>query len=192
MSDEGQCFLEKKFDSDDFSKISVYSNEYEKCAFKNCNFTDASLVNLQFFDCEFINCNFTMTKLQKSGFKDCFFDGCKLIGINFGDCNKFMFSANYKDSIINFCFFNKNNIQKTRFEKCHIEETTFSESDLSEVLFENCDLSMSTFEKCNLTKTDFVSSRNYVFNPEENKIKKTKISVEGAIGLLGRFDLYIV
>lgn len=187
-----EYIVEKIFDTVNFNQNSLLNNEYSGCVFKSCDFTDTTLTNVQFFECEFVHCNFTMTKFHKTGFKDCTFRGSKLVGINFGECNKFMFSADYYECVINFCFFDNNNIKETIFENCIIEETTFNNSDLSEVIFENCDLDNSVFERCNLTKTDFVSSRNYVFNPDENKIKMTKISVEGAIGLLRRFDLDIV
>jgi len=48
-----------------------------------------------FDDCSFDNCNFTMAVIEGTGFKDATFRSCKLLGVDFSQCNKFMFSFQF-------------------------------------------------------------------------------------------------
>lgn len=72
-----------------------------------------------------------------------------------------------------------------------MKDVDFSNTDLSLAIFKNCDLSNATFVECILEKADFRSSRNYAFDPSENKIKGTKVSHTALAGLLEKFDLDI-
>ncbi len=69
-------------------------------------------------------------------------------------------------------------MKKTSFRACHIEEVDFSDSDLSESIFEKCDFTKSIFRNTRLEKTDFTTSFGYVIDPEQNKMKKAKFSLE--------------
>ncbi|MEG0851165.1 MAG: pentapeptide repeat-containing protein, partial [Flavobacterium sp.] len=82
-------------------------------------------------------------------------------------------------------------LKKTNFVDCSIKDVDFSNTDLSLSLFKNCDLANATFQDCILEKTDFRTSRNYAFDPSENKIKGTKVSHAALAGLLEKFDLAI-
>ena len=82
-------------------------------------------------------------------------------------------------------------IKKTVFKTSSLHEVDFAEADLSNSLFDNCDLAHAIFENTNLEKSDFRSSFNYSINPEINKIKKAKFSLNGIAGLLEKYDIDI-
>ncbi len=58
-------------------------------------------------------------------------------------------------------------------------------------IFKNCDLLNTSFVKAILEKADFRSARNYVFDPELNKIKKAKFSFPGVAGLLVKYNIIL-
>ena len=47
------------------------------------------------------------------------------------------------------------------------------------------------FENSILEKADLRTSRNYLIDPELNKIKKAKFSIHGIAGLLAKYDIEI-
>ncbi len=72
-----------------------------------------------------------------------------------------------------------------------MQEVDFTESDLSGSSLDNCDLSGALFENTNLEKTDFRSAFNYTINPETNRLKKARFSLQGIAGLLEKYGIVI-
>jgi uncharacterized protein YjbI with pentapeptide repeats len=58
-------------------------------------------------------------------------------------------------------------------------------------VFKNCDLLNTSFMQTNLEKADFRTAINYSFDPELNKIKKAKFSLDGLPGLLMKYNIDI-
>lgn len=72
-----------------------------------------------------------------------------------------------------------------------LEEVDFSEAELTGSQFTECDFRGAMFDQTNLEKADFRSSINYSIDPEANRIRKSKFSREGAMGLLAKYDILI-
>jgi uncharacterized protein YjbI with pentapeptide repeats len=64
-------------------------------------------------------------------------------------------------------------------------------SDLTEALFDNCNLRLTVFSETIANKADFSTSYNYTIDPEKNKIKKAKFSLDGLVGLLAKYDIVV-
>ena len=82
-------------------------------------------------------------------------------------------------------------MKKTLFKDCTLHEVDFTDTDLSGSSFIKCDFHKAKFENTNLEKSDLRSSFNYALDPDLNKIKKAKFSIEGAVGLLLKYDIVI-
>jgi uncharacterized protein YjbI with pentapeptide repeats len=82
-------------------------------------------------------------------------------------------------------------ILKIQVFRLRLQEVDFSKTDLSGADFEKCDLSGAIFDDTKLEKADLRSSFNYSIDPDRNKIRKAKFSLEGLPGLLGNFDIII-
>jgi uncharacterized protein YjbI with pentapeptide repeats len=119
------------------------------------------------------------------------FVDCKLMGVGFSLCDDFAFSASFIRCNLDYCYFINKNLKNTRFTDCSIRDANFAGADLSNIIFNRCDFTHTLFEKTVLEQTSFVSSFNYSINPEINKLKKTKFSVEGLRGLLDKYDIII-
>jgi hypothetical protein len=52
-------------------------------------------------------------------------------------------------------------------------------------------LDQANFEQTTLEKSDFRTSYNYSINPELNRIKKAKFSLNAIAGLLTKYDIVI-
>ena len=82
-------------------------------------------------------------------------------------------------------------IKKTVFKSSQLHEVDFAEADLSNAIFDNCNLVQAVFDHTNIEKADFHTAYNYSINPETNKIKKAKFSIQGISGLLDKYEIDI-
>ncbi len=179
------------FKADSFIDREQLAEEYESCTFINCIFSNADLSGIYFTDCVFESCDLSMAILKGTAFRDAKFKNCKLLGLHFDDCNTFLLSFNFEDCILNLSSFYNLKLKDIKFNKCKLEEVEFVESDLTNSVFINCDLVGAVFENTILEKADFRTSYNYSINPETNRIKKAKFSIQGIVGLLDKYDIEV-
>ena len=182
---------DKTFDKTDVAANPLQQADYENCSFVNCDLSNSSLSGINFIECSFNGCNLSTTKLNKTAFRDTNFKDCKLMGLQFGTCEDFLFTVRFENCILNFSSFYKMKLKKLIFKNCNLTEVDFTEADLSAALFDHCDLAKTLFENTILEKADFRTSYNYSIDPEINKIKKARFSTPGIVGLLGKYDIEI-
>jgi len=80
---------------------------------------------------------------------------------------------------------------KTPFLNTFLKGVDFTEADLNNARFVNSDLHEAIFHRTNLKEADLVSATNYSLDPDLNQVKKMKLSAEGAMRLLDKYDLNI-
>ncbi len=114
-----------------------------------------------------------------------------MLGIHFDDCNKFGLAFSFNNCMLSHSSFYKTVIKKTRFVATIFEETDFTDCDLTESVFDGCDLKNAKFENTILQRADLRTSYNYIIDPEQNKIKKARFSLNGLPGLLEKYDIKV-
>ncbi len=191
MGNELTTHERKTFTNIDYTEKTLRDREFYKCIFMGCNFTKSDLIGNSFEDCNFENCNFSMTIIKGAGFRNATFKDCKIIGIDFSECNRFLFSFSFDSCTVEYCTFFGTKLPKTKFDKCSLRETDFTEVNLSGSVFSECDLTGTVFANTILEKVDFRTATNYSINPEINKLKKAKFSGFNLEGLLHRHQLDI-
>src|ERR1035437_127142 len=179
----------KTFNQIDYAEKEVSEREFIKCLFKECNFSNGMLLRNEFADCQFVDCNLSMTKFESVSLKNVFFKNCKLIGVDFSNCKDFLFSVGFENCILDYAYFFKRKLKNTIFKKCKIKEANFGDSDLTNAQFLDCDLSMTLFEKNILVGADFSTSFNFIIDPEINRMKNARFSMNGLPGLLNKYGL---
>jgi fluoroquinolone resistance protein len=186
-----QLFTDITFEKKDFTQDALKKGEYESCIFKHCELSNTSLLDTAFVDCEFIDCNLSLAKLSGSLLRDVKFKGCKMLGLHFETCNQFGLSFTMEDCTVNHSSFYQTKLKKTIFKNVVMQEVDFTGCDLTASVFTNCDLLRATFDNTTLEKVDFRTAFNYSIDPERNRIKKAKFSVNGLHGLLAKYDITI-
>lgn len=181
----------QNFTNANYSGQTISNTEFIDCTFENCNFSNSVLSHNDYIDCRFESCNFAMAKLSGSGLKDVQFRDCKVIGINFDHCLDFLFQVNFQKCILDYSSFFGKKMKKAKFIDCSLKEVDFTGCDLSMAVFGNCDLLRAVFHTSNLEETDFRTASNYTFDPETNKLKRTKFSLSGVAGLLTKYNIEI-
>jgi uncharacterized protein YjbI with pentapeptide repeats len=164
---------------------------YENCRFVNCNFYNSDLLNVTFRECVFDSCELSLVNTKNTALNDIRFIDCKLVGVQFDECNPFLFRVDFKNCILKLAAFNKTKLKNTCFKNCNLQETDFTEADLTAADFLNCDLQRAIFHKTNLEKADFRTSFLYPIDPEINRIKKARFSKMGIVGLLDKYGIEI-
>jgi fluoroquinolone resistance protein len=181
----------KTFDKVDFNANPLAKGDYEDCHFINCNFSKTDLSNFFFSGCEFTGCDLSLVKLVKTAFQNIKFKDCKMLGLLIGNCNAFGIAFNFDNCILNHSSFYKIKIKKTVFRNCQLQETDFTEADLTGAVFDACDLLKAIFDHTVLEKADFRNAYNYLIDPEINRLRKAKFSLQGIPGLLAKYDIEI-
>ena len=179
------------FRGNDYAGRSLPFPEYEGCEFLDCNFAKADLSEVNFIDCRFSGCNLGNAKLEGTGLKGVFFKDCKLIGLDFSACNDFLLDLGFDGRNLDFAYFHKKKLKKTKFVNCTIAEANFTESDLSQAVFDGCDLKRTVFQASQLRGADFRTARNYSIDPDKNAVKGAKFSYPDVLGLLDKFGIEI-
>jgi fluoroquinolone resistance protein len=182
---------EKTFITIDYSAKKLTNREFVRCIFDNCNLSNSDLSDNDFMDCQFKNCNFSMAKLKNTGLSKASFTGCKIMGVDFSECNKFLFSFEFKDCVLDYSTFVKTKIKGTNFIQTSLKQVDFEGTDLTGAAFNDCDLTEASFINSNLEKADFSTARNFSIDPNINKMKKAKFSNLELAGLLGKYQLDI-
>ncbi|MFN8240911.1 MAG: pentapeptide repeat-containing protein [Bacteroidales bacterium] len=167
------------------------AGDYESCVFSCCDFSGSDLSHCNFIDCAFESSNLSLTKTGQASFRDVEFRNCKILGLRFDDCNSLTMSVKFSGCQISVASFAGLKLRKTLFSNSEIVETDFSGADLSGSVFDDCDLSRSEFRGCNLEGADFSKAHGFIIDPEANRIKNARFSLQGLPGLLARYDIVV-
>ncbi len=105
MENEIKLHESKSFKNIDYTGKTLRDTEFYKCEFSGCIFLKSDLIGNSFEDCTFEDCDFSMTKIEGAGFRNAKFKGCKMLGIDFSECNKFMFSFSFDNCYLDYSTF---------------------------------------------------------------------------------------
>lgn len=114
-----------------------------------------------------------------------------MLGLRFDLCNDFLLSFQFKECTLNLSSFYGLKLKKLRFVNCKLQEVDFTETDLTASIFDSCDLQRAIFDRSTLDKVDFRTAYNFGIDPERNKLGKARFSVNGVVGLLGKYDIVV-
>jgi fluoroquinolone resistance protein len=189
--DQDKTHEGKLFEKIIYAGKEIKNREFEQCTFKDCDLSDSIFTYNRFTECVFIGCNLSMTKLANSSLRDVTFKQCKLLGINFSECEDFLFSVRFENCILDYASFMKKKMPKTKFIHTSLKQVVFSNANLSHSVFDHCDLADAIFNGVDLKEADFRTANNYVIDPELNSLKKAKFSLHGISGLLTKYGIRI-
>ena len=185
-------FDDKTFENLIYAEKTVNGREFQNCVFKSCDFSNTDLSNNKFIECVFDGCNLSMAKLDRSTLNDITFKNCKILGVNFSECQNFLFSVKFEGCILDFASFMGKKMLKTKFIKCSLKEATFSGANLAGSVFDNSDLLGAVFNRTDISEANFISAYNYTIYPELNNVKNASFSLHGLPGLLSQYQIKIV
>ncbi|WP_299703787.1 pentapeptide repeat-containing protein [uncultured Pontibacter sp.] len=188
---EEQLHQDKTFEKIIYPNKAIKGREFEDCVFKNCDFSNGDFSHNRFTDCEFVGCNLAMLKLLGSTLNNVTFKESKLTGINFSECEEFLFTVRFETCLMDYTSFLRRKMPKTHFIDSSLKNAVFEHANLTKARFDNTDLAGAAFERTILNEADLVTAFNYIIDPELNNIKKARFSQSGLAGLLTRYDIRV-
>ena len=114
-----------------------------------------------------------------------------MLGLNFEKCNDFAFSIKVENCQLNHSIFYKQKLSKKLFAKSKLQEVDFTDCNLNSSVFDDCDLLNTIFDNTDLQNADFRNSYNFTIDPENNKVKGAKFTLETVVGLLNKYNIKI-
>jgi fluoroquinolone resistance protein len=182
----------KIFEDITYAEKIINGREFHDCTFKKCDFSNSEFSNSKFVDCIFEGCNLSMMKLGGTTLNNAIFKHCKILGVNFSQCQDFLFTVRFEHSLLDYSSFMDKKMLKTYFIKTTLKEVTFTGAILSGSVFDDTDLYGAVFNRTGLTSVNFTTAYNYTIDPELNTMKKAIFSLIGVPGLLSQYDIKIV
>jgi fluoroquinolone resistance protein len=180
------------FEDITYAEKVIKGQEFHDCVFKKCDFSNSEFLNNKFIDCVFEGCNLSMMKLGGSTLNNAVFKQCKILGLNFSQCQDFLFTVKFEACIVDYASFMGKKMIKTNFIKSSLKEVSFSGANLSGSVFDHTDLLGAVFNQTDLTSVNFATAFNYSLDPELNILKKAIFSIDGVTGLLSKYNIKIV
>jgi uncharacterized protein YjbI with pentapeptide repeats len=182
---------DKLFEKNTFKEADFKNQEFEKCTFSQCDFSNANLSGARFSDCSFVNCNLAMAKLNNTGLRTVLFKECKLIGLNFSECENFLFHVYFENSNLDYASFMNKKLTQTKFTNTSLKDVNFTNCNLSGAVFHQTDLTGALFNRTLLKQADLTTAFNFIIDPVLNDLKKARFSLQGLPGLLVSFDISV-
>ncbi|MCG8384667.1 MAG: pentapeptide repeat-containing protein [Cytophagales bacterium] len=188
---EANYISNENFDRVNYTDTVLAKGEYEDCTFTHCVLAQVDLQRVTFVECTFENCDVSMANINGTAFREVRFENCKLLGLRFEHCNEFLFSVGFNSCQLNLSSFYNLSLKGTRFENCNLSEVDFAGTDLTGAIFNHCDLQNALFDNTILEKADLRTSFGFTIDPEGNRVKKAKFSLDALPGLLTKYDIII-
>lgn len=187
----GFYYENETFDQLQLAGEDLSQKEFVDCIFQGCDFSEANFYKTDFIDCQFRDCNLSMVVVEQTGWKNVLCKHCKILGVDFQLCSDFLLKLAFEDCQLDYANFDKKKLAKTPFIDCRLESVSFQETDLSEAQFRGSILSHSQFYQTQLSGADFRGASAYTIDPNQNRIRGAKFSLEGVPGLLQQYQIEI-
>lgn len=188
---EPNVHIEKTFTKVKWSHQHVPEREFEQCTFTQCDLSHSDLARSKFTESTFIGCDLSMIKLTEVALREVTFKECKLLGVDFSACKEMLFSPSFDQCMMDHAVFHKRKMIGTKFIRCSLKGVDFENAHLENAVFERCDLDRAVFVNSNLQKADLSTAFNIAIDPDRNKLKGAKFSVEGALALLAKYGVKV-
>jgi fluoroquinolone resistance protein len=191
-----RVLVESEFEAEDFpdqnwSGAELTEKMFTGCVFRNLAAPEAIFEGTVFEDCRFEGSDLTMIKVKGASFRDVEFERCKLMGIDWSEVRGLTFSVKFKKCVLSYSSFIDQRMRKTQFLDCKAHETNFAGVDLTGSTFDGCDLEGARFVGTNLSEVDLSNAINYLINPSDNTLRKTRYSMEAALALVSRLGVIV-
>jgi len=196
ISDNQKIYTHQKFTDQDCPNKAFNQLEFDSCTFINCNFSETAFSKCRFVDCSFNDCNLSLIKVEGTRFNNVNFVDSKLLGINWTKTSwptiQLTCPLQFHRCILDHNTFLGMYLREIVIQECKINEADFREADLSYAMLNANDFLGSFFNETNLSYADLSGSDNYFIDIFNNKIKKAKFSLPGAMNLLAALDIEII
>lgn len=190
--DARSSFEDQDFEGLDLTGERLTDKEFEGCAFVSCKLEGVVLDRCRFVSCEFRLSDLSLFKPRDSAFRGVRFIDSRLTGVDWTQAETTLgLDVAFERSILDGSSFMELEVRGLRAIQCRAEGVNFVGASLGEADFSGTDLSDCQFSGADLRGVDFGRASNVSFDPRECRLKDTRVSLEAAVGLLGRLGVVV-
>lgn len=187
----GAFYQDREFDASDIGAEVLAGSEFENCIFRGCAWAGTDLRKARFTDCLFDDCDLSNAKVEGASFRTVRFIGSKLLGVQFEACNPFLLALAFERCRLDYASFRGLVLKGAAFVSSQLHEADFSGADFSEATFSGSDLAGAVFDGTRLEGADLRDVRNLVLDPQRNRLRGARFSLDGLPGLLERHGIMV-
>ena len=183
-------FEDEEFLGGSCSALDLRGKRFTRCRFEAVTLDKARLEGVVLDECVFVRCDLSMATLGDCSFRGAHFDHTKLMGVDWTVARDLLFDVSYEGCVLSYGVFVDRKLRKVALTDCVAHEVDFSGADLTDADLRGTDLRGAVFARTTLVRTDLSTATHYRVDPANNKLSKTKFSLEAGVATLR--DLGIV
>jgi fluoroquinolone resistance protein len=188
--DERDYFVDETFDEVEAVGINLSGKEFERCVFRRCKLSESRWARAKFEQCRFEDCDLARIVPRGVSLSGVAFTNSRLMGVDWTELG-LVPSMSFDGCDLRYASFVKAKLQKTSLVNCVARESTFVDTDLSAANFSDTDLTGATFQGCTFAKADFTKAVGFAFDPQANRVKGARVSVDAAIAFVQSFGVAV-
>ena len=182
----GGVFTDASFDGLELGGESLADGELEGCRFVSCDLSGARLEDWSLVDCELQSGDLTLLEVPRSSFRGVRFVECRLLGVDWSAAATALgFRVAFEGCVLDGSSFVELSPEALEMSGCRARDVNFAGADLTGARFPGTHLEGARFQGTNLTGADFSGARDVLFDPAENRLDGTRLSLESAVDVLG-------
>ncbi|MBX7195140.1 MAG: pentapeptide repeat-containing protein [Sandaracinaceae bacterium] len=185
MSTLEHLLHENDLEGEDFTALEAQGldlggKELYRCTLRGSKLFETRWRRTRLEDCVLEDCDLTRADPAGLVLSGVTLRRCKLLGIDFTDL-----AANpdvrFEECNLEYAVFRRTNLRKLKILDSNLRATSFVECDLVEADLSGCDLTGAIFEGSSLGKADLGRAQGAFVDPQRNRVKELRISVESAV-----------
>lgn len=179
------------FEGVDFEDVALSGRrlsdaELDACRFLSCDLSEARLEDCSFIDCELRSCDLTLTRVGGTSFRGVRFVECRLLGVDWTEAATALgLEIVFERCVLDGSSFVGLRPERLKMVDCRAREVNFAGADLTGASFPGTSLAGARFQGTTLTRADLSGALDVLFDPAENRLDQTRLSLEAAVGVLG-------
>jgi uncharacterized protein YjbI with pentapeptide repeats len=184
-------FEEETFVGGSFPGLDLRRKRFARCRFEAVGMDQALLQEAVLDECTFVRCDLSMASVAECSFRDVRFENTKLMGVNWTVARDLLFDVSFAECVLSYGVFADRKMRKTDLVDCTAHEVDFSGADLTEANFSGTDLRDAVFYRTKLAHANLSSALNYRISPADNRLNKTRFSMEAGLDTLRQLGIVV-
>ena len=183
-------FIDVTFEDLDLLAVDFTGKEFERCTFRRCKLPESRWIRARLEDCVFETCDLSRMMPRTMELHGVTFQDTRLSGVEFVELGLLPI-VTFNGCDLRYASFTNLRLRATAFVKCTMREVNFVDVDLTKADFTDTDLTGGTFQRCVLHECNLTRATSVFVDPQQNRVKGLRVSLEAAVTLAQSFGIVV-
>jgi uncharacterized protein YjbI with pentapeptide repeats len=188
--DGDDAFADLTFADVAAERLVVRRKDFQRCVFRRCKLPESAWAESRLEDCVFEDCDLTRMVPRGLGLRGVAFTGSKLMGVDWSDVASLP-DFGFDRCDLRYATFTKLRLRGLKMIGCNAREASFVDIDLTEADFTGSELAAATIHGCTLARANMAGASGVLFDPQRNRPKGARISVEAALAIVRYYGIVV-